>query len=444
MKRIRTLLLSGVLALLLPLGPAFAVPAIEHWSTGNGARVFFIAAPELPIVDAMVVFDAGSARDGAKPGLAQLTNVLLDSGTAELSADAVAERLDGVGAQLGGDVDRDMASVSLRSLSDPKYLTPSIETVAGLLEEPAFAPQSLERERNRLLTAVEQRAQSPQDIAEEAFFKAVYGDHPYASPPEGDKAGLSAVTREDVQDFHRRYYVAANAVVALVGDLDRAGAERIANTLVGGLPTGEAAPPLPTVEPVKQAQVLRIFYPSSQTHVLIGQTGIARGDPDYFRLYLGNHALGGGGLSSRLMQEVREKRGLSYGVYSYFYPLRQAGPFIVGLQTRNDQAPEAISVVESTLQDFIANGPGAERLKMARQNITGGFALRIDSNSKLVQYLSVIGFYHLPLDYLQRFPERIDAVSPEEVTDAFRRRVHPERLITVIVGGDQAGSDQSR
>jgi zinc protease len=435
MQSSRVILMRLVIVwLLLAPNLAPAMPEIQHWRTANSARVYFVPAPELPIVDVRVVFDAGSARDGDKPGLAVLTNALLDSGTETLSVNAVAERLDDVGARLGAGAMRDMAWLSLRSLSGADYLLPGLDTVSQLLREPAFKPESLERERNRLFAALQGRNQSPGDLAREAFFKALYGDHPYASPPEGNETSLNAITREDLLNFHQRYYVAANAVVAIVGDLNRGGAEKLATTLVGQLPAGKAAPPLPAVEPIPEARTIRISHPSSQSHILSGQVGVARGDPDYFSLYLGNHVFGGNGLVSKLSEEIREKRGLSYSVYSYFSPMRQAGPFIMGLQTRNDQVNEAIQVMDTTLDSFVKNGPDSEALQAARQNITGGFALRTDSNSKIVQYLAAIGFYGLPLDYLQTFTAKIDALSQEQVSDALERRLRPDRLITVIVG----------
>jgi zinc protease len=426
---------TALLVVILIPSLASAAPTIQHWRTANGAKVYFVAAPELPMVNVQVVFDAGSARDEGKPGLAQLVNALLDSGTETLSADSVAERLDAVGAQLSGGVERDMAQLSLRSLSEAQYLDPALDTIARLLREPAFAAESVERERNRLISAIRAGDQSPATIAERTFYQALYGEHPYASPPEGTEASVQAITQEQIRAFHARYYVAANAVVAIVGDLDRARAEAIATVLVGGLPAGKAAPDLPMAQPLAQARVIRVQHPSSQTHILIGQLGMKRHDPDYFSLYLGNQVLGGNGLASRLAEEVREKRGLSYSTYSYFAPMRQAGPFVMGLQTRNDQAQEAIQVSEATLRDFVTQGPAPTLLEAARQNIIGGFPLRIDSNGKIVQYLAVIGFYDLPLDYLDVFTAKIDAISQEQVNAALQQHIDPDRLLTVIVGG---------
>ncbi len=427
-----------ILALCLSVLPSLAqaIPKVQHWTTEQGARVYFVAAPELPMVDVRVVFAAGSARDGDHPGLALLTNTLLDSGTTELSADAVAEAMDSVGAQLGGGALRDMAWLSLRSLSSAEYLNSAVAVVAHLLAQPAFAPDSLGRERKRLLSVLQEQAQSPGSIADQAFYQALYRDHPYANRPEGNEESLKAITRGEIQAFHRRYYVAANAVIAIVGDLERSAAEALVAKLTTGLSAGTVAKALPPVPAVTEAQRIQIPFPSSQSHVYIGSVGMSRTDPDYFSLYLGNHVLGGSGLVSLLSEKVREERGLSYSVYSYFSPMAQVGPFLMGLQTRNDQAEEAISLMMSILQDYVKNGPDAEALEAARQNITGGFALGIDNNGKIARYLAMLGFYRLPLDYLQNFNTKIEAQSREQVSDAFRRRIDPNRLITVIVGGN--------
>ena len=427
-----------VALLLLASGLAVAVPEIQHWRTANDVPVYFIPARELPMVDAQILFSAGSAYDHGKPGLAKLTNALLEEGAGDWSADVIADRLERVGARFSASSRRDSATLSLRSLADPRYLQPAVETVTRLLKEPTFAPDALERVRQQMLTALQERAQSPGAIAQDAFFKALYGDHPYATPPEGTAASLNALTRADVQDFHRRHYVAANAVIAMVGDLDRPAAEALANALVSGLPKGEPMPPLPPVSPVPASQTIRIAHPSSQSHILIGQVGVSRTDPDYYALYLGNHVLGGNGLVSQLSQEIREKRGLAYGAYSAFSPMRQAGPFLINLQTRNDQVDTALDVAQTTLREFTGKGPEAPLLEEARQNITGGFALDIAGNGKLVNYLGSIAFYGLPLDYLQTFISRINGISLAQVQSAWQRHIQPERSITVIVGGPSA------
>lgn len=407
---------------------------IQHWETANGARVYFVPAPELPMVDVQIVFDAGSARDDGKPGLARFTNLLLDQGAADLDADAIAERLEDLGAQLSAEAHRDMAVIELRSLSDARYLDSALDTLASIVRTPDFPPAALERERGRLLTALQAEEQSPSDIANKAFFSALYGDHPYASHPPGNSDSLRALTRADLQDFHQRFYVARNAVLAIVGALDRAQAETVAERLLGALPEGAPAPALPAVPALGEAKRIHIEYPSSQTHVLVGQTGLQRLDEDYFPLYVGNHILGGSGLVSRVSNEIREKRGLAYSAYSYFTPMRVAGPFTLGLQTRNDQAAGAIAVLSDTLTAFIGDGPGEAELSAAKKNITGGFPLRIASNRSIAGNLAVIGFYDLPLDYLDRFNEQVENVGKEQIRSAFQRRIDPARMVTVTVG----------
>ena len=435
----RYLLLLGM-ALLLASFAALATPKIEHWTLKNGARVYFVEARDLPMVTLNVVFDAGSARDPqARSGLAMLTNHLLNAGTGELDADAIAATFEGLGAEFGSSNDRDMAGVSLRSLTDRALLDPALDLFARVLAAPSFPAVSFERERRRALLGLKRAKASAGDVAAKAFFAQLYKGHPYALPSDGSEAGLKALSRDDLAAFHARHYAGRNAVLALIGDIKLSEAKALARRVLGGLPAGEAAPPLPRVaDVVPRASAERVLaHPSTQSHILIGQAGMARNDPDYFPLYLGNHVLGGSGLVARLSQEVREKRGLSYSVYSYFMPLREPGPFLLGLQTKNSQRAEALAVVRRVLKEFVEKGPTPEELAAAKKNVTGGFPLRIDSNRKIAEYLTVIGFYNLPLTYIDDFIPRIEAVTVEQIRDAFRRRVHPERMLTVVVGGGE-------
>lgn len=426
-------LLAGLT--LAPVALVNAAPVIQHWQTANGARVYFVPAPELPMVDVSVIFDAGGARDEeGKGGISQLTSGLLEDGAGNLNADQIAEHFEGLGAQFSAHADGEMATVSLRSLSKPEILNPALDVMAQILRQPTFPQDSFERERKRMLISLRQQKESPEQIAALAFDKAIYGDHPYGAPPLGTEATVNALTREDAVKYHGRYYVANNAIVAIVGALDRTQAQALAETLVANLPQGEVPPPLPRVRDLEAAQNITIEHPSAQTHILIGQPGINRADPDYFALYVGNHTLGGSGLVSRLSEEIREKRGLSYSVYSYFAPMRERGPFTLGLQTRNENAAEATQVVRDVLADFVARGPTAKELRASKQNITGGFPLRIDTNKKIIGYIGMIGFYNLPLNYLDTFIGRIEAVTLPQIQEAFKRRIQPDKMVTVMVG----------
>ncbi len=428
------LALFAVLALFA--ARAGAVPPIQHWTLDNGARVYFVESHEIPMVQITAAFDAGSARDmPAKSGLAMLTNAMLSEGAGKLDADQIAIEFERHGAQYGAEIDRDMAKVTLRSVSEPELLEPALDLLGSVLAQPTFPDDALARERTRALVGLQQEQQSPAEVAEKAFYQAVYGTHPYALHPNGTQAGLKEVTRADLVGFHARYYVGANTVLALVGDLTRAHAEQLAQRLLGRLPAGTTAPALPAVPRVTQSAEKTLSFPSSQSHILAGEPGMTRTDPDYFPLLVGNYTLGGGGLVSRLSEEIREKQGLSYSVYSYFNPLAQPGPFVMGTQTKNAQRGQALKSMRAAVADFVTTGPTPAELQAAKKHLSGSFPLRIDSNRKIGDYLAIIGFYRLPLTYLNDFVPQVEAVTIEQIRDAFRRRVHPAQMATVIVGG---------
>jgi len=422
------------LFLALVVLPLQAAPDIQHWITEKGARVYFVETHELPMLDVRMIFDAGGSRDGKHPGLAALTVGLLDEGAEGFDADQISSAFESRGAIYSSGAGYDSASVSLRSLVERDKLLPALKNLKRVISRPDFPRVAIERQRKRTLLGIQKKQQSPQSLAGDAFYAALYGKHPYASPVEGTEASVQAIKRKDIVNFYRKYYVTQNATIAIVGDLSREQAEVIAEELVADLKPGKQAPPLPQVAPLTKAKMITLSHPSSQTHILLGQPGLKRGDPDYFALYVGNHVLGGGGMVSRLFEEVREKRGLSYSVYSYFSPMREAGPFMAGLQTKTEQAPEALQVLIDNLRQFIEHGPTAEELRASKKNITGGFPLRLNSNAKILDYVAMIGFYGLPLDYLETFNSKVEAVTIEQIKDAFKRRIDPDKLVTVMVG----------
>jgi zinc protease len=381
-----------------------------------------------------VVFRGGSAYDGDRPGLASLTADMLTQGAGDWDADEIAERMESVGAELSAGALRDMAFVSARSLTRQLALDTAVETLATVIARPTIAEADFRRVQENRLVGLRRDEQDPGTVGKKAVYRKIFGNHPYAADPAGTLESVAALTPDALQAFHQRYYVARNAVVAIVGAVSREQAEAIAQRVTAGLAGGEPPPPLPPVPELADDVTERLAFPSTQTHVYTGQPGMTRDDPDYFALYVGNHILGGSGLVSLLMEEVREKRGLTYGVSSYFLPMAQRGPFLMGLSTKNDQAEQAREVLMSTVRRFREEGPTQEELDAAVKNITGGFPLRIASNAKVVQYLAMIGFYGLPLDYLDRFNERVAAVTVDAIRDAFQRRLHPDRFATVIVG----------
>lgn len=417
-------------------GNAFATPKIQHWQAPSGAQVYFVEDHDLPMLDVAVNFAAGSGfDDAAKPGVADMVHGLLNLGVEGLNEDDIARKLADIGAQLGGHFDADRSGMTLRTLSSVAQRDVALDILARVLQHALFPEAVLAREKTRMIAALKEAETKPESIAAKAFGKAVFGTHPYGYSMEA--ADVEKIQRADLENYYRTHYGAKAAVVALMGDITRDQAEAIAQQLTASLPAGGASTRIAPVTALIQTSEQRIAHPASQSHILIGTPGVARNDADYFPLYVGNYILGGGGFVSRLMHEIREQRGMAYSVYSYFMPMQQPGAFQVGLQTKKEQADEALKVTRATLRDFVDKGVTEKELKAAKDNIIGGFPLRIDSNRKILDYLSVIGFYNLPLTYLDDFSVKVDRVTAAQIRDAFKRRIHPDAMATVIVGAPE-------
>lgn len=407
---------------------------IQHWVAPSGARVYFVESHDLPILDIDASFAAGGVYAPAgKTGLAGLTHGLLDGGAGDLDEEAISARLSDIGARMGGSVDDDRAAVTLRTLSYPKEREAALDLMRLVMTQPAFPETVLAREKARTIAAIQEADTKPDAIAAKRFAAAIYPGHPYGASATAETVGR--IGRDDLVAFHRDYYSAKRATVSIVGDVSREEAERIAQRLTESLPAGIPETPLPAVT-LPKAETIKVAHPATQSHIHVGLPAVKRGDPDYFALIVGNYTLGGGGFVSRLMKEVREKRGYAYSVYSYFAPKRLAGPFEIGLQTKREQAGDALKVASDVLAGFIKDGPTAAELAAAKKNLIDGMALRIDSNAKLLGYLSTIGFFGLPLTYLDDFPAKVAAVTAQDVREAFARHIKPEHLVTVIVAGD--------
>ena len=412
---------------------ANAAVKINHWQTSAGSDVYFVENHDLPIIDMAVNFPAGSARDTvATSGVAGVTKYMMTLGSAGMNEEVITNKFADIGAILSGELDADRASFKLRTLTSEQVK--ALETFNQILHKPDFPQAVLDREKVRIIAGINESATMPESISSKAFMKALYGAHPYSLDESGEVESIAAMKRDDLVAFYKQYYSAKSAVIALIGDMTEAQARAIAESTASGLPQTPAVAKIAEVSLPTAPNVQSINHPASQAHILLGYPGIKRGDADYFSLYVGNYILGGGGFVSRLTEEVREKRGLVYSVYSYFMPMAQLGPFQIGLQTKKEQAGEALKLVNETVAKFIKDGVTEPELKAAKDNIIGGFPMRIDSNGKILDYLSVIGFYRLPLTYLDDFNKKVGAVTTVKIKEAFQRRVKPENFVSVIVG----------
>lgn len=413
---------------------AHSAISVVHWVTPSGARVHFVESQALPILDVQVDFAAGSMFDPpGKSGLAALTHLVLDLGAGGLDENAIADHLADVGAQLGGGSDTDRANVHLRTLVDAEKKQAALKVLRMVLHQPHFDSAVFEREKGRAIAGLKETLTRPEGLAARAFWQAMYPSHPYGIQPSPE--GLEALRVEDARALYRQLYRAGNATITLVGKISRAEAEQIAENIASGLPSGSmvALPPAPSAP---SAKLEKVVHPASQAHIYLGLPAIARGHPDFFPLLVGNYTLGGGGFVSRLMKEVRDRRGYAYSVYSHFSPLRQAGPFQIGLQTKREQAGEALALTKSILEEFVRSGPTEEELAAAKANLTGSFPLRLDSNRKILDNVAAMAFYGLPLDYLDNYRQKVSEVTVAQVTAAFARHIRIGNLVTVMVAAD--------
>lgn len=431
---------------LLASGLADAALKIQSWQLDNGARVLFVENHSIPVLDVSVEFDAGARRDPAgKSGVASLANAMLARGVRsvqtadgktepEIDEAHISDGFADLAAQRGGSAGIDRAGVSLRTLSSAEQRNAGVALLARVLAQPAYPEGPFERDKARVLASIREDLTKPESIADKAIWKAMYGSHPYAHQPTVES--VTPITRDDLMAFHARHYVANRAVVAMIGDLSRDEADRVARELTRRLPQGEPLPALPDVVP-QQASEQRFPHPATQSHILIGTPSLTRGDPDFFPLMVGNYVLGGGGFVSRLTREVREKRGLAYSVYSYFSPLAQPGPFQAGLQTQKESTDAALKVVRDTIAQYLKEGPTPKEIEAAKANLIGGFPLRIDNNRKILENVAMIGFYGMPLDYLDTWTDKVRRVTLADIRAAFQRKLVNAPVSTVIVGATQ-------
>jgi len=415
---------------------------IEKLDSYNGAKAYLVQTKTLPMVDIEVSIDAGDRYDPiGKSGLADMTAALMNYGArgseGALNEAQIADEIADLGANIGLSVGGERATLRIRSLSRKDLRDRAVRLVAAMLSAPTYDPKIVEREKQRTITNLLEAETKPEYVLERRFKKSVYGDYPLAYSPSAKS--IATVNAVDLKQFHKQFYRGDRMIVSIVGDVDRAQANEIVRTLLQKVPEAGPAiakiPGLPrsAVEPLAQREV-QIPFDSQQAHIAMGMTAVTRSNPDYFPLLVGNYILGGGGFVSRLMAEVREKRGLAYSVSSYFAPGKDTGIFQAGLQTKNDQAALALEVMSSTIAKFIADGPTPSELVAAKSNLMNGYPLRIDNNRKLLDNVSSIAWNDLPLDTMDVWTKQVEAVSLEQVTDAFQKYLAMDRMQIVVLG----------
>ena len=440
----QSLVLGAVMSIGLLTSVQAALP-IQQLDSYKGAKAYLVQTQSLPMLDIEISIDAGTRYDPAsKTGLAIMTAELLDNGIRSagrnLTEAQIADEIADLGADIKIGVSGERAMILVRCLSRPDIRDRAIQLARLILSSPTYDSVVVNREKQRISAGLLEAETKPDFVLDRRFRKAVYGDYPLGNAVTVKSiAGLSA---SDLKQFHQQFYRSDRVIVSMVGDVSKSEAQEIMQTLVKDLPqTGSSIPPLPELarSPVENLSEREITIPfdSQQAHIAMGMTAIARNNPDYFPLIVGNYALGGGGFVSRLMNEVREKRGLAYSVFSYFAPGQETGIFQAGLQTKNDQATMALDVMTETISQFIAKGPTQSELDAAKANLINGFPLRIDNNRKLLDNVSSIAWNGLPLNTLDTWTEQVNAVTREQVEIAFQKYLAMDRMKIVVLGAKQ-------
>jgi zinc protease len=424
------------------IASAQATLPIEQLESFNGARAYLVQTKSLPMVDIEVSIDAGDRYDPAgKSGLADLVAGLMTYGARGdkglLSEAQIADEIADLGANIGFSVSGERATLRIRSLSRKDLRDRVVQLAAAMLSAPSYDANIVAREKQRTITSLLEAETKPEYVLERRFKSMVYGNYPLAQSPS--VKSVSAITPADLAQFHKRFYRSDRMIVSIVGDVDQAQAKEIVQNLLKKIP--QAGPNIPTliqlqrspVEPLSEREVF-IPFDSQQAHIAMGMTAVTRNNPDYFPLLVGNYILGGGGFVSRLMSEVREKRGLAYSVFSYFSPGKDAGIFQAGLQTKSDQGSLALEVMSQTIAHFIANGPTVSELLAAKANLVNGYPLRIDNNRKLLDNVSSIAWNDLPLNTMEIWTQQVEAVTLDQVTAAFQKYLAMDRMKIVVLG----------
>ena len=424
------------------IASAQATLPIEQLESFNGARAYLVQTKSLPMVDIEVSIDAGDRYDPAgKSGLADLVAGLMTYGARGdkglLSEAQIADEIADLGANIGFSVSGERATLRIRSLSRKDLRDRAVQLVAAMLSAPSYDANIVAREKQRTITSLLEAETKPEYVLERRFKSMVYGNYPLAQSPS--VKSVSAITPADLAQFHKRFYRSDRMIVSIVGDVDQAQAKEIVQNLLKKIP--QTGPNIPTltqlqrspVEPLSEREVF-IPFDSQQAHIAMGMTAVTRNNPDYFPLLVGNYILGGGGFVSRLMSEVREKRGLAYSVFSYFSPGKDAGIFQAGLQTKSDQGALALEVMSQTVANFIANGPTVSELLAAKANLVNGYPLRIDNNRKLLDNVSSIVWNDLPLNTMEIWTQQVEAVTLDQVTAAFQKYLAMDRMKIVVLG----------
>jgi zinc protease len=432
------LLASLIVALVFVARPGLATE-INAFDTPAGLGVWYVQEKSIPILSVELSFPRGSVHEpDGLGGLANMVSATLDEGAGDLNSLAFQTRLEELAISMSFGSSKDAFRISLKTLS--KNRDEAFRLLGLALQKPRFDDKAVERIRRQIQTRIIGQQEDANAIAAKAWFKKTYGDHPYGRPTLGTKESIARITPADLRDWVGKNFRRDGLLIGAVGDVDQQEISRLLDLALAGLKRKVVTPEVSKIMPTSTGSTTVIRKPNPQSVVMFGMPGIMRDDPDYYAAYVMNYVLGGGGFTSRLYQEVREKRGLAYSVYSYIYPYENSAIYLGGLGTANERVAESLEVVKAEIAKLADSGISADELAKAKVFLNGSFPLRLDSNAKIARMLVAIRISDLGLDYIDKRPALINAVTVEDIRRVARRLLISDAITWVIVG-DPAGID---
>lgn len=427
------LLLIAVLA--APV-PDAAAARIQRIVSPGGIEAWFVHDRTVPIISVSFAFHGAASLDPkGKEGLADMVSGLLDEGAGELGSEAFQRALKDISASIGFDAGRDRFTGTLRTLSTNR--TAAFRLLRLALTKPRFDTEPVERIRSQLVASLLSQKDNPRRIAGRTWYRTVFPGHPYGRPIAGTIKSVKAIQRADLKRFVGNRFGRDNLIIGIVGDITAHELTRRLDDVFGRLAAKSAPVKIRDAKPRGAGRLIVVRKPIPQSVVVFGQKGVKRDDPDYYAAYIMNYILGGGGFSSRLTEEVREKRGLAYSVYSYLNPLDYAGLIMGGFGTQNARVGRSLKVIRGEWRRLARDGVEPKELAAAKTYINGSFPLRLDSGRRIAGMLVAIQVSKLGIDYLQRRPQFINAVTGDDVRRVARRLLDSEKLTVVVVGDPQ-------
>ncbi len=430
-------------SLVLFIGPAAQAMKIQKVKSPGGIEAWLVEEHKLPLLTMDFAFTGGAAQDPeGKEGLAYFVSGMLDEGAGDLTSKQYQERKEELAFRMGFSASRDTFSGSFQTLTE--YRDESVEMLRLAISKPRFDEEAMERVRRQIMTGFKFDVNDPNKVAAKHWRKIAFGSHPYGNELKGDEKSLASLTQGDMKAFLKKTFAKDNLKIAVVGDIDAKSLGILLDKIFGDLPEKADLKTVPDVKeiPGPTEKVIEMDVP--QSVVQFGHEGILRNDPDFVTAYVLNYIIGGGGFSSRLTEEVREKRGLAYSVYSYLSPYRHGGLYVGGVATENKAVNKSIEVIRDVFKDFAENGPSEEELKNAQKYLTGSYALRFDTSAKISSQLLWIQVEKLGMDYIEKRNSMINAVTMEDIKRVAKRLLKPDNMIITVVGRPVAKTDDKK